>query len=371
MAPRRRLTVHYPRRPSLEQTIASSASLSGTRRFFAGQGLFVFADAKQGMGRAAGDVWLRPSAYRRMSSYLDLHRHASIAGIRLIWNEAADARLADDPLFDDFRGVLRDGKGRHVGDKKIEVQSVCELTGTAWALKAVLTYEHFTTLAGGERLLDEGRVVVYARRHGDAAVDLTFVMQRQEDFEVVRQWIGASNTGSRWLARPVALPRENPSRQESLECLLRAIRAGTLFAVGHPDIYRGSAKPTHESAFVNVYKRASYETELTPIEPVVERMEADGGIIGALAAYAHDAALNEVVSLRIQQRPNDDHLRITWQPSKVLGDELVEQLTQAKWAELRPLDWSDERKHECLLATWAEAVVAIEPPTELELAVGA
>jgi hypothetical protein len=363
MAPRRRLIIHYPHLGSLKQTVSSHANLAGTRRFYAGQGIAVFADAKKGMGSTAGEVWLRPSAYRQMSNYLDLRKYASVAGIRLIWNEHANARLADVSLHDDFRNVLMDGRTRQVGEKKIEVQSIETVDGPLQT-KAVLTYDHYTTLAG-ERLLDEGRVVIYVRRRHDETVDVAFVMQRQEDYDVVRQWISASDPDTRWLSRNVSLPRDNPARQESLERLLQATHGGRLVAVSHPDMFRGSAAPKAMTEFVNICKRASYETELTQISTVVERMEADGSVIGGLTVYAHEAKPNEVISLRVRQRPTDDHLSLMWQPSKALDELAVAELTHSKWLTLRPVDWSDEQKHECLLTTWALGVDAIEPPATL------
>jgi hypothetical protein len=369
MAPRRRLTIPYPHLATLKQTIASNANLAGTRRFYAGQGIAVFADAKKGMSRAAGDVWLRPSAYRHMSNYLDLRKYASVAGIRLVWNATADPRLADEPLYDDFCTVVADGRGRRVGEKKIEVQSIEAIDGP-WQMKAVLTYDHFTTL-GGDRLLDEGRAVVYARRRDDDTVDLAFIMERQEDYEVVRQWISGSDPNTRWLARTVVLPRENPNRQAKLELLLEAVHTGSLVAVSHPDMFRGSSEPKAATDFVNIYRRASYETELTHISTVVERMEADGGVIGALTVYAYEAAPNEVISLRVRQRPNDQYLSLMWQPSKALDELAVEELTHAKWQKLRPVDWTDEQKRVCLLQTWAAVVDAIEPPAEIAIAASA
>jgi hypothetical protein len=339
MAPRRRLTIPYPHLATLKQTIASNANLAGTRRFYAGQGIAVFADAKKGMSRAAGDVWLRPSAYRHMSNYLD------------------------------FCTVVADGRGRRVGEKKIEVQSIEAIDGP-WQMKAVLTYDHFTTL-GGDRLLDEGRAVVYARRRDDDTVDLAFIMERQEDYEVVRQWISGSDPNTRWLARTVVLPRENPNRQAKLELLLEAVHTGSLVAVSHPDMFRGSSEPKAATDFVNIYRRASYETELTHISTVVERMEADGGVIGALTVYAYEAAPNEVISLRVRQRPNDQYLSLMWQPSKALDELAVEELTHAKWQKLRPVDWTDEQKRVCLLQTWAAVVDAIEPPAEIAIAASA
>jgi hypothetical protein len=360
MAARRRLSVHYPPRPSLEQTLSSKANLAGARRFFAGEGALIFADGKAGMARTAGDVWLRPSAYRQMSTYLDLNEHAAVAGLRLTWNDASHPSLLDTPLFDDLRTVLSDNRHRRLGEKNIEVQCV-EDGDQPWDLTATLVYDHHTILAGGERLLDEGRVAVYARRRDDNAVDIAFVMHRSEDLEVVRQWLRAADSDGRWLPRPAGLPRENPNRQEALERLLSTIRSGGLRAVSHPEIHRGTGTPRADTAFVSVFKRAAYETEMTNVETVVERMEADGGIISGLTIYTHISGQKPVVSARIRQRPKDDHLRLIWQPSRTLDSDQMPDLTESVWDNLNVIEWSEGQKRDCLLSMWVEAIDAIEP----------
>lgn len=372
MAARRRLSVHYPPRPSLEQTLSSKANLAGARRFFAGEGELIFADGKAGMARTAGDVWLRPSAYRQMSNYLDLNEHAAVAGLRLAWNDASHPSLLDTPLFNDLRGVLTDSRHRKVGDKNIEVQCV-EDWNAPWDLAATLVYDHHTILAGGERLLDEGRVVVYARKRDDNAVDVAFVMHRSEDLEVVRQWFRSADTDGRWLSRPAGLPRENPTRQDVLERLLATIRSGGLCAVSHPEIHRGTGTPKADTAFVSVFKRAAYDTEMTNIETVVERMEADGGIISGLTIYTNIPGQQAVISARIRQRPKDDHLRLIWQPSRTLDNDRMPELTESTWDALSLIEWGEGQKQECLLSMWVEAIDATEPPdvSTLLLAAGA
>src|SRR3954447_2265695 len=131
MATRRRLIVRYPKRQPLEQTIAHKANLPGTRRFLASEGIFVFADGRRGIARVVGDVWLRPAAYRRMSNYLDLQKHASVAGLRISWNDSAPT-LRSESLYDDICAVLRNGKGRPVGERRISVQSVSDERGDLW-----------------------------------------------------------------------------------------------------------------------------------------------------------------------------------------------------------------------------------------------
>ena len=136
-------------------------------------------------------------------------------------------------------------------------------------------------------------------------------------------------------------------------------------------MYRGSGKPAQETEFVKVYRRAYYETELTPVEPIVERMEADGGVIGAITVYTHNPATDELVSLRIQQRPSEDHVRLVWSPSKLLGEETLAALTHARWLELRPIEWSEDAKRDCLLAAFAEVIDAIEPAADIGIAASA
>jgi hypothetical protein len=80
---RRRPVDPYPQLASLERTFHREAvHLSGARRFYASEGVVVFAAGKDGIAAAAGAVWLRPSAYRRMNHYLDLKQSPSVGGFQ-------------------------------------------------------------------------------------------------------------------------------------------------------------------------------------------------------------------------------------------------------------------------------------------------
>jgi hypothetical protein len=74
------------------------------------------------------------------------------------------------------------------------------------------------------------------------------------------------------------------------------------------------------------------------------------------------------VSLRLQQRPKDDHFRLIWRPSKIVDTDDLGALAQSGWNELRPVDCGEEQTHTCLLAAWAEIIDARIPPAGIQVA---
>ena len=370
MARRRRGVDAYPELASLERTFhRESVQLAGARRFFWSEGVIVFAATKDGVAAVAGGVWLRPSAYRRMSHYLDLKQSPSIGGFHATRPPARGQQEAfpQDP-FAGFLAAAAATKNKIVdSDRKIQLCSCEESESGPWTWRAELRYEHTVKLADGERIIGTAHVELFARANDDG-VDIAVVVTRPGDFEIARAWLDRAAAASRgWHVAPVAMDEDDLIGDlRRVESTLLGDRR-TVLAWSNPHFDRvGSGEGL--DAFLTKMRRARYETEMLPLDLVEQRMTHDSGAVTHINAFVgeHTVAkqrgkqLEQIISLRIAQSAAEAHLFLHWQHGRILpGDRVQEPFSRDLWESLNPVDWDAPVKRDYLLARWAAVLDAL------------
>lgn len=358
---RRRLTDHYPPLDALKRTmLRPRAHLAGARRFYAGEGLIVFADSKRGLAEIAGESYLPPGAYRQLATFLDQNVAPSVVGFRctpLPLPSEPMPELALTPLqrfITSARFTLHQAfidQGR-----EITLRAADTTTAPGWEWEAVLQYEHYYTLDGGQRIPEEASLRLYVRAHDDE-VDVAIVVAQQQDREVAVAWLHKVIAG-KWLPQPIVLPTRDPERLQTIRsiCGTFGIRLGGMRS---PDVYPSSTAEQPRTGFLKVLKRAPYETTPTDLDTIVERMDSDAGILGSFTATLWERGQKAVANIEVRQRPTESYTRITWKSGRAHdGSEL--DLTDRWWENASPVDWSTERKELYLLRVWQDVLAGID-----------
>ena len=190
---RRRLTDHYPPLDALARTVRRQRShLAGARRFYAGEGLIVFADGKRGPADIAGESYLPPGAYRQLGNFLDQNFSPSVVGFR-----CTPLPLPSEPLpelaltpYQRFVTAARmtlhqafTDQGREITLRAAEASDM-----PGWDSEGELQYEHYYTLDGGQRIPEEACLRLYIRARDDE-VDVAIVVTQPQDREVAVAWL--------------------------------------------------------------------------------------------------------------------------------------------------------------------------------------
>ena len=131
----RRRVDSYPQAESLARTfLKDDVQLSGARRFLCSEGVVVFAAEKQGVATAAGQTWMRPSAYRRAAEYLDLRMNPAICGFN-VSRRPTRGQIEAVPvdLFEQFRVAAESTLNTMLDDRRIELRSAGQSEIEGWA----------------------------------------------------------------------------------------------------------------------------------------------------------------------------------------------------------------------------------------------
>jgi hypothetical protein len=359
LARRRRVTSFYPPLDALVGTLRrSKASLAGARRFYAGEGLFVFADEKAGMARVAGRVYLPPAAYDELGNFLDHAPAPAVVGFRLSDISAATSlpELARSTLAA-FDAAARETMHRRFTDegRDILLQSIEPQPLSGWQWEGALHYEDVYTLEGGAHIYRETCVRVLARNAADGDVEIAVVTTQAGDREAAAAWLNRINRG-RWLIQPVSLPTGDDDRLRAVEAILAEF-GKTLQTLKSPDVYAG--KGGDREGFLRVLRRAAYETGMTDLKTIAARMQdVDRGTLGALQLFLWERGRRAITSIDLRQRPSDSFVRLTWRGGRDF-DAAALALTDHLWESTVPVDWSAERKREYLLDVWQHILVGI------------
>jgi hypothetical protein len=268
----RRLNCNYPDPASVAATVSRNrTSLEGTRAFMASENLAVFAEEKVGMAHVAGEVWLRPSASRRMGNFLDTNIRHAAGGFRL--QRAPNVRplpgTVPANLFEHFRQVAETTKRKVVDNPRKLALAGCEYDDSeAWPWHGWLSYERPYTFEGGYRVVNEWTIHVHARQAPNGDVDIAAVLNRPQEFEAVQKWLndGCRPTMHGWLTPTVGLPADAASRAEAFASVLNNFTAAEVLKVTDPDIHPREqttdaiSAAKQRDAFLTVMKQAPYKT---------------------------------------------------------------------------------------------------------------
>jgi len=358
---RRRLTDHYPPLDALKRTILKPrAHLAGARRFYAGEGLIVFADNKRGLAEIAGESYLPPGTYRQLANFLDQNVAPSVVGFRLVSLPLPSEpmpELAQTPLqrfVAAARNTLHEpftDEGREITLRAADASAV-----SGWEWEGQLQYDHYFTLDGGQRIPEEACLRLYARPQGDD-IDIAIIVAQPQDREVAVAWLNKL-IPRKWLPQPIVLPTRDPERLQTIRCICSefGIRLGGMRS---PDVYPSTTTAEPRTGFLAVLKRAPYETAPTDLDTIVERMDSDAGILGSFTVTLWERGDKAVANVDVRQRPTESFARVTWKGARAHdGSEL--DLTDRWWDSASPVDWSAERKELYLLRVWQDVVAAID-----------
>jgi hypothetical protein len=367
---RRRVNTTYPEPPIIGRTIEDQkTSLDGARRFLASENVVVYADHKVGLGRAAGELWMLPSASRGLGNYLDLNQRAGLAGFRLQRDPRVTSLPGTTPasLLDHFREVA-DATKRHVvdNDRKLKLHTCSYEPDDPWPWHGMLSYEHVYALAGGERTLNEAHIQLRAREAVNGEVDIAVVVQRPNEYEAAKTWLhsGCQPGNHSWLVSSVGLPTEPADRGEALVNLLDGFSVGETLRVSNPDVHPrertvGEAEPEERNPFLELMKQAPYRTKMGGLDVMLDRVEADDGILGGLTVYLwrRGGAAGSVVALHLRHRPvQDDHVELRWNGARRLPNTDRPDLDDEFWGKLPAVDWDEDQKTKYTLQAWGDVV---------------
>lgn len=352
----------YPSPTSVADTFADKATLAGSKRFMAAQGLVVFAHEKDGVSRAAEETWLRPSAYRTMGHMLDLAPVPTVRGFRLLRLNLDQAQLDEHirgTLLDELVAAAAQTKNEpFTSDRCIRLQDLDRGSGT-WPVSLHLAYDHVYDLVGGERVFDRAYVTVHARAVADGEVDIAVLTTRDGDFGAAGAWINAALRLSQrgWLLTPVGLPRTEPTREAGLRAVIDEVGGSRLVGLSSPNQHRDAAVPQASSGFAQIIRDASYNTDFGTLDVILERARQDGVAVGELTAYLRAGGAGvPVVAVRLRQRPRDAHLSLRWHAGKqYTAQDPASVLDRERWETLRPLEWGLDAKEKFILEAWARA----------------
>jgi hypothetical protein len=379
MAARRRVTTYYPHPNVLRDTVAGrDVSLDGVRRFLGSENVIGFASERAGLAAVIGEVWLRPSAVRRMGNYLDLAARPSLAGFTIQVNPAVTpiAGVTPRSLLEHFREVTEDTKRQEVErTRRLKLDTSSFDADDPWPWHGLLSYEHVYALAGGERIVTEAQIPLRARETADGDVDVAAVLRRRNEFEAVSTYLHSGLTPSKknWLVAPVGLPAEAADRAQAFVNLLAGFTSvGDAKRVANPEVHRrelavGEESKASSDRFLAVMKQAPYRTSMAGLDVMLERVASDEGILGGLNIYIWRPVRGgggEATSLLVRHRPNqDDHLEVRWNGGRQLPTSTPPDLTDELWEQLPAMDWGEQAKTDYTVAAWGDVVTALRKPS--------
>jgi hypothetical protein len=162
----------------------------------------------------------------------------------------------------------------------------------------------------------------------------------------------------KWLPQPIVLPTRDPERIQTIRSICSAfgLRLGGMRS---PDVYPSTTSVEERTGFLAVLKRAPYETAPTDLDTIIERMDADAGILGSFTVTLWERREKAVANVEVRQRPSESFARVTWKGARAHdGSDL--DLTDRWWENASPVEWSSERKELYLLTVWGDVVAAID-----------
>jgi hypothetical protein len=333
--------------------------MAGARRFYAGEGLFVFADEKAGMARVAGRVYLPPAAYDELGNFLDHAPAPAVVGFRVSDIPAAATPLPElaPTTLAAFDAAARESMHRRFTDegRDILLQSIEAEPLAPWQWEGSLHYEDVYTLEGGTHIYRETCVRVLARSAPEGDVEIAIVTTQAGDREAASAWLNRINRG-RWLIQPVSLPTGDDDRLRAVESILSEF-GGRVQTLKSPDVYAGNGGD--REGFLRVLKRAAYETGMTDLKTIAARMQdVDRGTLVALQLFLWERGRRAITSIDLRQRPTESFVRLTWRGGRDF-DASTLVLTDHLWDAAVPIDWSAERKREYLLDVWRHVLAGI------------
>jgi hypothetical protein len=372
----RRVSTDYPQPPSLERTYRRSRTkLDGVRRFLAAEGVVPFADDKNGLGRIGGDVWLRPSATRRVGNYLDLAPPA-VAGFHVKVDPLQQTqRLPIDTgsLFEQFIAVAESSKSNVVEQHSRLRLAGGTMTGGDWPWGGFLAYEHTVSIDGGERIFNEPQIPIYMREGSDGTVHVSAVLRRSGEYEHAQKWLNSCNPSAHGLhILPVRVSEEPPERHDEFWAILKDL--GDEFLIGrNPSMSareRTSATQAAESAFRDFIESVPYRTKPLEWDHVLKRLDDDELSLGSITAYLwakrqprDGRSENAIVAVEVRQRPGqDDHTQLGWSSGRSLPNNTRPAFTEELWQGLPLLDWDEEAKTRYLLQLWEGVTGVVAAP---------
>ena len=116
--------------------------------------------------------------------------------------------------------------------------------------------------------------------------------------------------------------------------------------------------------FLTVMRSSNYQTDMTSVDVIAERMGVDKAAISLITAYlsrSEPAPVGKgkdelVIALRLKQTPRHDaHVTLGWHAGKVRRPD-DNSLTREAWDNWASLTWDIDRKRAFLLNTWGEIV---------------
>lgn len=361
MARRRRLTNDYQPLDALGRTLRGKrASLAGARRFYAGEGLFVFADSKDGLANYAADVYLPPSSYHRLGNFLDQNSTPAVIGWRL---SALPPRsgtipdLAQTPIARFSAAAMTTlQRDLHDGERTVTLQSGGDSDSKEWPWQATLRYETDFTLDGGVHIYDEATVCLFARQAHDGDIDVAVITTQTGDRDAAEAWLNRINKG-RWLMQATAMPTADPGRLETVREILKVFGQRSV-GLKSPDIYPASGEK--RSRFADVMERAPYQTKVTDLDVIVERMQdVDEGFLGTFTTFLWERGRRAVTSIELRQRPHESYARVAWKAGKQYdANSLI--FSDDWWEKAAPIDWAPETKQQYLLAVWDDVLSGVD-----------
>lgn len=379
MARKRSVNSDYPQAPVVGRTIDNRGThLDGARRFMASENIIVFANEKVGLARAASEVWLRPSANRRLGNYLDLNQRVGVAGFRIERHPSVLSLPGSVPenLLEHFAKVAEGTKRKVVDkDRNLELATCSFEADRDWPWHGTLAYDHVYALAGGERIVNEAEIRLRARQSAAGGVEIATVLSRPREYEAAQAWLnnGCAPNQQGWLATPFGLPTDPAERAAAYTRLLSRFKVGEMLRVSNPDVHqreKTSGEPSSErDPFLEILKQAPYKTKMSGLETILKRVEEDDGVLGGLTVYLKGTRGGEpfVASVQIRHRPvTDNQLEVRWNGARRLPSKEQIDLSDEAWDSLQPVGWEDDQKINYNLDAWGDVVTALIEEDEPE-----
>lgn len=365
----------YPLADSLARTLhRDDVALTGARQFFASEGIAVFAAEKEGIAAVAGETWLRPSAYRRISHYLDLRDNPAVCGYRISRRPSRGQMTAiEGDLFEQFKVAAQRTKGKTLDeDRQIRFGCADDSHG-GWPWSVAVRYQNVLKLADGQRIFGDATVELFVRPGSDETIDIAVVILRKTDLEAALVWLNhtASSIGQ-WEVSPISMNEDVIF--DELERIQGALGQGrsSVLAWASPQYDRTvGVDDDTDDAFVAGLRGAKYDTEwYADLATVKQRADLNAAAVTQLQAIVHEQherigrtkdAPEPVVGLQIAQRITAAHLFLNWQSGRLLPADLREvSLTRSAWEKLPRLDWDADKKRDYVLGRWARVIDALD-----------
>jgi hypothetical protein len=127
-----------------------------------------------------------------------------------------------------------------------------------------------------------------------------------------------------------------------------------------PDVYPSGTAERPRTGFLSVLRRAPYETVITDLDTIVERMNDDAGILGSCTLTLWERGEKAVTNVEVRQRPTESYARINWKTGRRHESSESDFLDERWWENATPVDWSAEHKQLYLLRVWQDVINGID-----------